>query len=201
MKQSKIKIAVTGGIGSGKSTVCKIIKGMGFPVFSCDEIYAELINDGHFTKDFINEFGSGILDEDGNLDRRKLSELVFCDNEKLERLNKITHTKIFEKMFEGAQNCEGEICFFEVPILFECGYEHLFDKIIVVIREEEERIKSVMVRDNVSMEEVILRLKKQYNYQNNSFAQYYVIHNTGKIDDLLDKIKDLLSIITNCYFD
>ncbi len=196
MKQSKLKIAVTGGIGSGKSTVCKIIKGMGYPVFSCDEIYAGLLNDGHFTKDFINEFGSGILDADGNLNRRKLSELVFDDQEKLDRLNKITHPKIFEKMFSEAQGCEGEMCFFEVPVLFECGYENFFDKIIVVLREEEERIKSVMSRDDLSKEEVIFRLNKQYNYKSNNFAQYYVLHNAGKIDDLTDIIKDLLSKIT-----
>ena len=197
MKQNKLKIAVTGGIGSGKSTACAIIKEEGFPVFSCDEVYAELFNSGIFTAEFIKEFGSCVLDDEGNLSRNKLSEIVFCDEQKLDRLNKITHPKIFQKMFKKAEACEGEVCFFEVPVLFEGGYEKLFDKIIVIMRDENERIKSVMSRDKKSKEEVLSRLNKQYNYKNNEFTQYYVIHNDGKINDLIIKIKELLPKIAN----
>ena len=196
MKQSKLKVAVTGGIGSGKSTVCKVIKEKGYPVFSCDETYAELLNGGCFTQDLIKAFGSSVVDDNGNLNRCKLSEIVFNDGEKLNLLNSITHPKIFEKMFANAQNCEKELCFFEVPVLFECGYENLFDKVIVVMREEEERIKAVMVRDNLPKEKVLSRLNKQYNYKNGDFKQYYAIHNSGKIDELAVKIDDLLVKIT-----
>lgn len=192
MKQSKLKIAVTGGIGSGKSTVCKIINQMGYPVFSCDETYTELLNGGSLAQDLIKAFGSSVVDDNGNLNRRKLSEIVFDNDEKLNLLNSITHPKIFEKMFAKAQACEDELCFFEVPILFECGYENLFDKVIVVMREEEERIKAVMARDNLPKEKVLSRLNKQYNYKNSDFEQYYVIRNTGKINDLTVIIGDVL---------
>ncbi len=191
-----MKIAVTGGIGSGKSTVCKIIEEFGYPVFSCDKIYAEMLNAGYFNNDLAREFGRGIIDSDGKLDRAKLGEIVFSDDNKLKKLNELTHPKIFEKMFADAVNCASEFCFFEVPILFEGGYEKLFDKVIVVLREEEERICSVTSRDNLSREAVLQRIKNQYNYQNNDFAQYYVMHNNHKIDTLPNIIKQIVLKIT-----
>lgn len=196
MKQNKMKIAVTGGIGSGKSTVCKIIEDFGYPVFSCDKTYAEMLNDGFFNDDLVKEFGRVVIDSDGKLNRTKLGEIVFSDGNKLQRLNSITHPKIFDKMFADAENCTSQLCFFEVPILFDYGYEKLFDNVIVVLREEEERIRSVMSRDNISSEAVSQRVKNQYNYQNNDFAQYYVIHNNCNFGKLSDKIEKILLKIT-----
>lgn len=195
MKQSSIKIAVTGGIGSGKTTVCNIIKEKGYPVFSCDEIYAELLNSGNLTNLIVEGFGKVVL-TDGKIDRRKLSTCVFGDEKKLQRLNEITHPKIFEEMFLRAENCDGKV-FFEVPLLFEGGYQNLFDEVIVVLRKVEDRILSVKLRDNLSDEEVEKRLNKQFNYDNADFTQYYVIHNCGKIDDLSDMIDEILFKITN----
>lgn len=197
MKQSNIKVAVTGGIGSGKTTVCNIIKEKGYPVFSCDEVYAELLNSGKLTERIAEEFGSEVL-TDGKIDRRKLSSCVFGDEKKLQRLNEITHPKIFEEMFARAENCNG-LVFFEVPLLFEGGYQNLFDEVIVVLRKMEDRILSVKLRDNLSDDEVKRRIEKQFNYDINNFAQYYVTHNQGKIDDLRDKIDRLLLKIAQKY--
>ena len=195
MKQSNLKIAITGGIGSGKSTVCKIIKAKGYPVFSCDEIYAELLNDGNLTEDIVKYFGSDILNGGGGIDRKKLASRVFNDGEKLRILNGITHPKIFEEMFTRAENCGG-VVFFEVPVLFECGYQNLFDNVIVVLRNRKDRVEYVKIRDNISDKEVENRINKQYDYDNSNFAQYYVIHNCGKIDDLSDIIDKILLKIT-----
>lgn len=195
MRQSNIKIAVTGGIGSGKSTVCNILKESGFPVFSCDEVYADLLNGGVLSAAIAGEFGDSVL-TDGKVDRRKLSKCVFNDKDKLEKLNKITHGKIFEELFSRAEGKSG-LVFFEVPLLFEGGYQNLFDGVIVVLRGIEERISSVSVRDNLSLEEIEKRINNQYIYDNNSFAQYYAIHNSGKIDDLCGIIRDLLLKIAN----
>jgi len=195
MKQNKLKIAVTGGIGSGKSTVCEIIKKSGYPVFSCDEIYTELFNGGFFTDGIVKAFGDGALNSEGKVDKKKLSAIVFADEKKLRILNGITHPKIFERMFSEAEKCAADVRFFEVPVLFECGYEKLFDKVIVVLRREEERINSVMQRDDLPREKVLNRLKNQYNYNFSKFSEYYVIHNDGKIVDLTDKVHDLLSEI------
>lgn len=190
MKQNNIKIAVTGGIGSGKTTVCNLIKEFGYPVFSCDEVYAELLNGNELAKKIAGEFGEGIL-TDGKIDRSKLSEYVFNDKLKLEKLNEITHRKIFEEMFSRAEDCKG-LVFFEVPLLFEGNYQNLFDGVVVVLRAEEDRISSIVKRDNLTVEQIKTRIKNQHNYDNCEFAQYYVIHNRGQIDDLRGIISKIL---------
>lgn len=198
MKQNNIKIAVTGGIGSGKTTVCNFIREKGYPVFSCDDIYAELLNGGNLAKEIANQFGKEILNGGGGIDRKKLSERVFDDKIKLQKLNEITHRAIFEEAFLRAENLSG-IIFFEVPLLFEGGYQNLFDEVIVVLREVDERILSVSRRDNLSSDEIKKRINNQFNYNNCDFAQYYVIHNQGKIDNMSDIISEILLKITQKY--
>lgn len=197
MRQSNIKIAVTGGIGSGKTTVCNLINKLGYPVFSCDDVYADLLKGNSLSAEIAGEFGDGIL-TDGKIDRSKLSQYVFNDKEKLTKLNKITHGKIFKEMFSRAEALKG-LVFFEVPLLFEEGYQSLFDGVVVVLREVGERISSVVKRDKLSVDEIEKRIKSQYNYDNSSFTQYYVIHNCGKIDDLCDIINEILLKITKDY--
>ena len=79
MTRNNVKIAITGGIGSGKSTVCKLIKEKGFPVISCDEVYSGLLKSADFLKVLQNEFGN-VMQSDGSLDRKKLAEIVFNDS-------------------------------------------------------------------------------------------------------------------------
>lgn len=198
MKQNKknIKIAVTGGIGSGKSTVCRIIAENGFPVFSCDEEYKNLLSGGSLPKKLAENFGMEILNADGSVNRKILSEKVFGDQEKLQLLNNITHPQIFSSLFEKSEKVEGT-AFFEVPLLFEGKYQNLFDGVIVVLRNSNDRIRSIMQRDNLTEEEVQSRLSNQHNYEIDDFAQYYVIHNDVNIDKLSDIIRELLSKITN----
>ncbi len=198
MKRNKIRIAVTGGIGSGKSTVCKIIKESGYPVYSCDETYKKVLQDAGTVEELAEVFGREIVDAHGTLNRAVLSALVFNDEEKLKKLNEITHPKIFEKMFADSESNEGMV-FYEVPLLFEGGYQNLFDEIIVVLRDRNERINSVMFRDNLKEEEVTKRLIKQFDYDNSDFKQYYVIHNDAKISNMSDIISDILLKITEKY--
>ena len=195
MKRNKVLIAVTGGIGSGKSTVCDIIKAQGFTVFSCDKVYAELLDGANLTAKIVEEFGEKIL-TDGKIDRRKLSDCVFNDSVKLEKLNSITHTEIFNEIFSRAEKEEG-IVFVEVPLLFEGNYQSLFDGVVVVLRKVEDRISSVVARDGLSYSDVEKRIKKQYNYDFCDYAKYYVIHNDGNIDDLEQSIRQILLKITN----
>ncbi len=189
MKQSKLKIAITGGIGSGKSTACALLKEEGYPVYSCDEAYAQLFNSGYFNESFLKLFGKCAFDEEGKPSRERISKIVFSDRQKLKELDKITHPAIFGYMFKKAEEEEKCVCFFEVPLLFEGGYQKLFDKVLIIMRDENERIKSIMQRDNLSEEEALLRLNSQFKYQNNTFAEYYVIHNSGNFDDLRVKLR------------
>lgn len=192
MKQSK-KIAVTGGIGSGKSTVMKIIAGKGYPIFSCDEIYSQLTSDRNFLNILRHSFGD-ILNSDGTLDRKKLSEIVFNNPAKLAELDKITHPAIYKEMFRMADEAGG-ICFCEVPLLFESGAESLFDGVIIVMRNEEQRIKSVTARDKLPEQDVKKRISNQFDYNSTDFAMYYVIHNNGDLSELEWQTEEIINKI------
>ena len=192
MKQSK-KIAVTGGIGSGKSTVMKIIAGKGYHIFSCDEIYSQLTSDSDFLNILRHSFGD-ILNSDGTLDRKKLSEIVFNNPAKLAELDKITHPAIYKEMFRMADEAGG-ICFCEVPLLFESGAESLFDGVIIVMRNEEQRIKSVTARDKLPEQDVKKRISNQFDYNSADFAMYYVIHNNGDLSELEWQTEEIIKKI------
>lgn len=193
MKQSK-KIAVTGGIGSGKSTVMKIIAGKGYPIFSCDEIYSQLTSDSDFLNILRHSFGD-ILNSDGTLDRKKLSEIVFNNPAKLAELDKITHPAIYKEMFRMADEAGG-ICFCEVPLLFESGAESLFDGVIIVMRNEEQRIKSVTARDKLPEQDVKKRISNQFDYNSADFTMYYVIHNNGNLSELEWQTEEIIKKIS-----
>lgn len=194
MMQNSIKIAITGGIGSGKSTVADIIREQGYDVLSCDDIYKQLLKDKNFVKKLAVEFGD-ILTEEQELDRRKLSAVVFSDKQKLIKLNNLTHPQIMKKAFEEMKG--KPVCFCEVPLLFEGGYEKFFDKIIVVTRDLDSRINSVAKRDKISVDEVKNRINNQYNYEISSFEKYYVIHNNLNFAYLRDSVMKIISSVKN----
>lgn len=194
MKQSDVKIAVTGGIGSGKSTVCEFISELDYPVFSCDKIYAELVQDKRFVAKLAEELGEDIVRADGSLDRGRLSAVVFGDAKKLKILDSITHPAIFKEMFARA---EGKgLCFFEVPLLFEGEYRSLFDGVIVVLRKLESRIADVMRRDGLSKADICRRIDNQFDYDNGKLDGYYTLINDGNIDDLRVEVKKLIVKMT-----
>lgn len=184
MKQNNIKIAVTGGICSGKSTVTNFIREQGYPVISCDEIYGDLLREEQFKKMLQAEFGD-ILSADGSIDKRKLADIVFSDAKKRERLNGITHPRIFKEAFD---KMTGEGTFFcEVPLLFESGAQQLFDGVIVVLRKKSERIAELMKRLKIDEKQALLRINSQFDYENATFVKYYAIHNSGNLDELREK--------------
>ena len=196
MTQNNYKFAITGGIGSGKSTMAEIIRRQNYAVFSCDAIYDQLLRNTEFLSKISREFDD-VLKPDGTLDRSKLAEKVFNNKSALERLNALTHPAIMEEVFERSKGFK--ISFTEIPLLFEGGLEEYFDGVIVVLRDINQRIDAVSVRDNIDRERVVLRLKSQFNYDNGDFAKYYVIHNDGNLNDLEQKTAEILEKIKAKY--
>ena len=198
MMRNNIRIAVTGGMGSGKSTVVAAIKEMGYDTISCDEVYAELTEREELLAKLSDTFGD-VLAPDGKLDRKKLSDIVFGDKLKLQKLNDITHSAVMNEVLSRSES--SDICFCEVPLLFEGGFQRLFDAVIVVLRDKEKRIDSVIKRDNIVRNEVELRMGSQFNYDNSIFSEYYVIHNDGTFAELTTEIhKVVKKILNNCSF-
>ena len=196
MQNNNIKIAITGGICSGKSTVAKIIKEQGYTVISCDEIYSELLCDLNFVDLLDNEFGN-IKNPNGTLNRNALSEIVFNDSVKLEKLNSLTHPQIMQIAVE-LMSGEG-MYFCEVPLLFEGGFERLFDGVIVVLREKGERVMELMRRSKIDENQAILRINSQYNYENCNFGKYYVIHNDNNLMKLQENTLAIIEKIRKDY--
>lgn len=149
-----MRIAITGGIGSGKSYVAKLIKAKGYTVIDTDIIARELMGKGNSNyHNIVENFGSDILKLDGDIDRVKLRNIVFHDEKKRKLLNSITHPNIMEKALDVSDGAG--IYFVEVPLLFEEKLESYFDQVWVVDCCEETQIERVLQRSNLSQEEVL----------------------------------------------
>ncbi len=181
-------IAVTGGIGSGKSTACEIIKKMGYTVISADETYSALLNNDNFIKGLKNVLE---LSADEVFDKNSLSKWVFDDNEKLQKLNAYTHAKIMDLMFEKSKGLS--VVFHEVPLLFESGYQNKYDKIIVIMRDVEERINSIVKSRGLSRGEVEKRIKNQCDYEKISLIKHTVITNGEDLSKFAEKVKAVVN--------
>lgn len=193
MMQNNKKIAITGGIGSGKSTVANFIAEQGFTVISCDKIYSELLQNENLLLLLSKEFGE-ILTADNKLDRVRLSSIVFSDKAKLQKLNNITHPLIMEEALN--QMAGDKIYFCEVPLLFESGFEKLFDEVIVVLRNNDERISYASKRDKKSEDDIKKRIDIQFDYQKANLTKYYVIHNDFNLSNLQEETLKIIKEIT-----
>lgn len=144
-EETELKIAITGGIGAGKSYIGKLLKSMGYEVLDTDEIAKRLMAPGSPMEARVLEaFGACIAGADGHLDRTALLSLILDDPEARERLNRLTHPSI---MAEAMARCEaGRITFVEVPLLYEAGLEGLFDEVWVLTVPLEVRRSRLLAR-------------------------------------------------------
>lgn len=179
------RFAVTGGIGSGKSAFCVCLKELGFPVLSCDEISRELWREREYREGIARLFPQ--FSENGEPQRQRLSEAVFRDGELLERLNSYAHPRIMERLMRNMQG----VCFAEVPLLFEGGYEDLFEKVIVVTRAKSARVESVRRRDGENSN-VLARMARQVDYDAIDLSRYIVVDNNGTVEELAAKARALV---------
>ncbi len=186
MKRNKLYVAVTGGIGSGKTTVLQILKDLGYPAVSADAEAREIYGDEEILEKVRALFPACF--ENGILRREKLAAFVFSDEKLLQKLNEITHPVIMQKVFQAMDRAESKIVFAEIPLLFEGNYQSLFDKVIVVMRDMEDRIRAVAERDGLSRTQILARIKKQCNYEKNYFSGHTVIYNNGDISSLKEQV-------------
>jgi len=195
----KIKIAVTGGIGSGKSVALEYLRGKGYPVFSCDEIYKKIIHCSEYIEKIGHLFPDVIIE--GNINRRKLAEIVFTDEIKRKQLDDVAHPLIMQQLMSEMEKCADDLIFAEVPLLFEGGFEYLFDKIIVILRDKNCRIRGIEKRDFISMEEAEDRLKAQFDYDSPAAIQKMndggalIIYNNETTDKLYLAIDNLIEML------
>lgn len=188
------KIAVTGGIGSGKSTLMRAFADLGEVCFSADAIYRELCEDEEFVKDVSAAVGVKPITVDGKLrlNKEEISKLAFADAEILKRLNSATHGRVMAEL-ESRVKAAGKTAYCEVPLLYEGGFETLFDCVIVVRRGDAERIAAVAVRDGKTPEQVVAVIKNQFDYSKIKKDEHTIIvDNDGDGELLYEKAKMLV---------
>ena len=192
-------IGLTGGIGTGKSTVSQILKDRGFPVIDLDVISHEVIEFSSVVEKIVQNFGREVLDEneDGNctISREKLGKIIFANKEKRLALNSIMHPEILKVMHKKILECKSEknkIIFVEVQLLFEVQWEKEFDYILLVDAKRDMQVRRVLERDKRSEEEALNIINSQMSLDEKREKSDFVIENDGNMDDLNKKVDKFL---------
>jgi len=187
-----IKVGITGGIGSGKSTVCAIFERLGTPVYYTDIRAKQLMQDDtHLVMEIKNLFGSEAYTFDGELNKAYLANIVFDNEVKLLQLNELVHPAVkrdYESWAKILANNQYPYCIKEAALLVETGSYKDLDKLIVVTAPLEDRISRVMARDQSTREMVLKRIAAQIPEEEKIAVADYVIVN--------DKIMDLMPNVT-----
>ncbi len=186
------RIAITGGIGSGKSTALKTLEELGQKTLSSDQIVCELYRKRKFKKMIREYFPSAITGKlKLTLDRKELARVAFSTIENHQLLTLLITPLVMERIEKLTAKKKG-LYFVEVPLLFECEYQGVFDGVWVITRPLEDRIASVKTRSNLSESEILERIRKQVNYDKIDLSAYTVIENNGDKENLKAKIQQKL---------
>ncbi|MGQ7869291.1 dephospho-CoA kinase [Sunxiuqinia sp. sy24] len=158
-----LKIGITGGIGSGKSTICKFFNLLGIPVFNADLEAKRIMNSSSLVRSqMMLHFGKDIYLPNQTLDRQKLAAKIFNSASMLQKVNAIVHPAVRNYFSEWCQNQQSPYVVHEAAILFESGFYEMMDYIILVTAPEQQRIERVMRRDYSSIEQIKERMSKQW---------------------------------------
>lgn len=181
LHKQPLKIGITGGIGSGKTTVCRIFETLNIPIYYADDRAKWLmVNDLELVFSIKNIFGEAAYFADGSLDRALIASVAFSQKEKLEALNAAVHPAVF-KDWEGWQKAQKNVAYTlrEAALLVETGTHKSLDKFIVVTAPLELRIARVMARDSLTREAVEARISRQLPEEDKVKLADFIIKNDG----------------------
>jgi dephospho-CoA kinase len=190
-------LGVTGNSGSGKSTVSKLLQCYGGYIIDADKINHKILKPkGLAYEEVVNNFTCSILDESGNIDKKKLSNIVFFEKNKLDILVSITHKYIIKyiideiKIIKNSKNSYKFIVI-DAALLIESGLNKYTDSVWLVYQSYEERLKRIKKRDILTNEEIIRRFKSQTSFEELKKHCDIVIYNEGTLEELQKKIEEL----------
>ena len=199
MKQNKI--GITGSIASGKSVLTAYLLGLGYPVIDADAIAADLVRPGSDTlKEIAETFGDDMLTSDGALDRDKLGQLVFKDEDARRKLNDLMHPAIIRAMVDLSENFHG-LVFFDIPLLFE-EYDAIkangldFDAVWLVDADEEVQLERLMARDNIDEAYAKEKIASQMPLEEKKSRAHAVFDNSGDLMNLYNQVDEVLEAWT-----
>lgn len=176
-----LKLGITGGIGSGKSTVCEIFRSLGIPVYSADDrAKALMTEDSELVKAVKTLFGSDAYLSDGSLNRGYIASIVFQDAQKLESLNALVHPAVFRDFARWSAEQKSPYVIKEAALMFESGSFRDLDYVATVSAPQKLRIERSMKRDNTNAEAIKARMKKQWSERQRLEAADFVLKNDGE---------------------
>lgn len=188
-------VAITGGIGSGKSTFAKLLSNLGYPLYISDDRAKEIMNKPEVVSKVQEIFQNQIVIEDGKLDRKKIAEIVFNSPEKLTSLNQLIHPLVKEDFNNWLLNHQNSpFIIKETALLFEIGADKNCDFVVLVTAPLETRINRVMKRDNKTREQIMEIVNKQWTDEMKISKSDFVVTNVN-LHDLQESVKDLLKIL------
>jgi dephospho-CoA kinase len=173
-----MKLGVTGGIGSGKTSVCKVFTVLGIPVFSADRAARNIMDGDKDVKEAIKSIAGRDLYSDGALDRVALAALIFNNSNLLGKVNSLVHPVVFEHFATWEKEQSAPYIIMEAAILFESGASKLVDRTATIIAPVEERLNRVMLRSKLSREQVMERMKNQMDDETRIRLSDYIICNS-----------------------
>ncbi len=191
-------VGLTGPTGSGKSTVCQMLREwQGVEIIDCDQLSRRVASKGNrCLVDLAVEFSPLIIDSQGELNRRRLAEIVFSDKEKLKTLNRIIFPYIVEEAeldIMRARERGAKLIFLDAPTLFESGADKLCQKIVVVTADPDIRLRRIIARDHITAELAVRRMSSQHTDEFFADRADYLIHNNGDSVELRLAVLELLN--------
>jgi len=188
-------IGLTGGIGSGKSTVSQLLSDLGAVVLDADKVGHQAYQPGTETwREVVAAFGREIVASDGSIDRKKLGPIVFGDSEALARLNQIMHPRMYDMMADQIEEYRQqgvEVVVLEAAVLLEAGWTPLVDEVWVTVASEPTVVRRVRERTGLSEEQIRSRIHSQLSNEERTKEASVVINNDGSLDELRAKVEGL----------
>jgi len=193
-----IKLGVTGGIGSGKTSVCRVFDALGVPVFSADREAREIMENDIAIISGINSIAGKDLYTNGSLNRMELAAIIFNDNVLLKKVNSLVHPVVFDHFGRWVLEQTAPYVIMEAAILFESGASKIVDKVATVVAPVEQKVERIIRRNELSREQVLERMRNQMDDEARIKLSDYVIHNSENdmiIPAILNIHNDILTII------
>ena len=191
-----LKVGLTGGLGSGKSTASKFFNSLGAFILDADNAAKKLIESSKKVKnELIKEFGTDIMDANSNVDKKKLARIAFQDEDHQQRLNYVVHPHIhnaIDKSFnEILDQNNHQLFIVDAALIYESGYDAHLDYVIVVTAQLKHRMERALNRNTLTREEILKRIDFQWPEEDKTSLADFVIHNDGTEAELNDQIVEL----------
>ncbi|MBT4149501.1 MAG: dephospho-CoA kinase [Candidatus Marinimicrobia bacterium] len=192
-----LRVGLTGGIGSGKSTASNFFEAFGSFVINADEEAKKLMSSNETVQhELIAEFGTDIIDVSGQINKAKLAKIAFQDEDHQQTLNSVIHPYIYDSIDNQfnrvLKNGKFDIFIVDGALIFESGYDVHMDYIIVVTALLKNRIERALGRKTLSRDEILKRINLQWSEEEKVNLADFVIHNDGSEEDLKNNVKSLI---------